>query len=358
LWEKNKVNKETIKRLHTERARRLQGAVKKLLDDDDREGAEKQLEWLETSAKLLPGAQHTNTRKWTVVIGVICLVIVGLAWTVRVFSTHVSLKVTTGNVVLSLRENWSSNHQFAADEIFIDNVAVDSGKVTTSMELKGLAGEKIIINQLQIQKGAQIELSVKDHELTIFVKEAQVSGSVNAHKARMKIETDEGADKPVNIDSEIPETIAFRTARVGPVPVQLRITGNENWKLRGMQTQAIGFVEEFPLGSGNFESVIRCGELTLLETDRKVTLSALEHLTLGIAKSRRLELSKADNDRSLQAIFEGSVSKILVGTEDFRDNLTPTYLQYLYHQQGLKLFWGALVVLIGIVLRIRKAIFS
>lgn len=99
------MNKETIKRLQAERDRRLQGAVKKLLDDDDREGAEKQLEWLETSAKLLSGAQHTNTRKWTVVIGVICLVIVGLAWTLRVFSTHVSLKLTTGNVVLSLREN-------------------------------------------------------------------------------------------------------------------------------------------------------------------------------------------------------------------------------------------------------------
>lgn len=201
-------------------------------------------------------------------------------------------------------------------------------------------------------------MSVQGHELTMFVKGAQLSGSVNAHKARMKIETDEGADKPVIINTGIPETIAFRTARVGPVPVQLRITGNENWKLRGMQTQAIGFVEEFPPGSGNFESVIVSGELTLLETDRKVTLSALDHLILGKAKSKRLELSKADNDNSVQAIFEGSVSEILVGTEDFRDNLTPTYLQYLYHQQGLKLFWGALVFLIGVVWRIRRTIFS
>lgn len=350
------MNKETIKRLHTERARRLQGAVKKLLDDDDVKGAEKQLEWLETSAKLLSGAQHANTRKWTVVIGVICLVIVGLAWTVRVFSTQVSLEVTTGNVVLSLRENWSSNHQFAADEIFFDNIKVDSGKVSTSLELKGLAGEKIIVNQLQIRKGAQIELSVQGHELTIFVKEAQLSGSVNAHKARMKMETDEGSNEPVIINTEIPETITFTSASVGPVPVRLRITGNEKWKLRGMQTQAIAFVEEFPPGSGNMESVIRCGELTLPETNRKVTLSALDHLTLGTAKSRRLELSKVKN--SVQVTFEGSVSKILVGTEDFRENLTPTYLQYLYHQQGLKLFWGALVFLIGIVWRIRGTIFS
>ncbi|UCH95182.1 MAG: hypothetical protein JSV88_33740 [Candidatus Aminicenantes bacterium] len=354
----NKENKESIKSLHTERSRRLQVAIKKLLDDDDIKGAEKQLEWLETSAKLVPIVQQTNKRKWIVVIGMICLVIVGLAWTVRIFSTHVSLKVTTGNVVLSLRENWSSNHQFAADEIFIDNIIVDSGKVSNSLELKGLDGEKIIVNQLQIRKGAEIELSVKGHELTIFVKGARLSGSVNAHKARMEIETDEGADKPVIINTEIPETIAFRTARVGPVPVQLRITSNEKWKLRGMQTQAIGFVEEFPPGSGNMESVIGSGELTLLETDRKVILSALDHLTLGKAKSRRLELSKADNGLRVQAIFEGSVSKVLVGTEDFRDNLTPTYLQYLYHQQGLKLFWGALVFLMGIMWRIRSTIFS
>lgn len=352
------MKKETIKRLHTERIRRLDGAVKKLLDEDDVEGAEKQLEWLETSAKLLSSAQHTNKRKWAVVIGIICLVIVGLAWTVRVFSTHVSLNVTTGNVVLSLRENWSSNHQFAADEIFIDNITVDSGKVSTSLELKGLSGEKIIVNQLQIRKGAQIELSVQGHQLTIFVKGAQLSGSVNVQKARKMIETDEGAEKPVIINAEIPETIAFRTARVGPVPVQLRITlhENEKWKLRGMQTQAIGFVEEFPPGSGNMESVISMGKLTLLETERKVTLSALDHLTLGKAKSRRLELSKADN--SVQVVFEGSVSNVLIGTGDFRENLTPTYLQYLYHQQGLKLFWGALVFLIGVVWRIRSTIFS
>jgi len=350
------MKKETIKRLHTERARRLQGAAQKLLDEDDVEGAGKQLAWLETSEKLLSGAQHTNKRKWAVIIGIICLVIVGLAWTVRVFSTHVSLEVKTGNVVLSIREDWSSYHQFTADEIFIDNVIVDSGKVTTSLELKGLKGEKITVNQLQIKKGAHIELSVKGHELTIFVKEALISGSVDAHKAQMKIETDEGADKPVIIDTEIPETITFRTARVGPVPVQFRITTHEKWRLRGMQTQAIAFVEEFPPGSGNMESVIRSGELTLPEIEGKVTLSALDHLTLGKAKSRRLELLKAGN--SVQVIFEGTVSKVLLGAEDFRDNLTPTYLQYLYHQQGLKLFWVALVFLIGVVWRIRGTIFA
>ncbi|MCK4761288.1 MAG: hypothetical protein KAW12_03750 [Candidatus Aminicenantes bacterium] len=348
--------KKTIKRLHDERARRLRGAAKNLLDDDDIVGAEKQFVWLESSAKLLSVVQKNSKRKWALVIAVICLVIVGLFWTVPIFSTHVSINVTSGNVVLSLRENWSSYHQFVTKEFFIDNVTIDSGKETSSLELLGLEGEKITVNYLHIQKGARIELSVQGNELTIFISEAQISGSVNVLKARMKIDTDKGASKPVNINTEVPETVAFRTARVGSVPVRLRITVYGNWKLRGMQTHAIGFIEEFPPNSGNMESAIRSGELAILETGRTLTLPALGHLTLGKAKSRRLEISKADS--GVQAIFEGAVSRVSVGSGDFRKNLTPTYLQYLFHQQGLKMFWGALLFLVGVMWRIRSTIFS
>jgi hypothetical protein len=346
------MDKELIKRLREERAKRYNDAARKLLENDDVDGAKQQLTWVETSAKLLSSTQHATQRKWSVLILFICVVLAGLAWTLRIPSTHVTLDVTTGNVVLRLRDNWESNHQFVADEISIKNVAVDSYKNSDSLHIKG---KEIVVGSLMIQKDAEVELSVVDHELRIFVKQAQLSGEISFQQAQLTIETEDDTIER-SFDEEIPETITFKTAKVGAVPVELKISGHEGWRLRSLPIQGIGFVEEFPPNSGIFESVIRSGKVTVLETGVEEELQELDALIVKDAKSRRLELANTEN--GVQVIFEGTTSKILAGPQDFATNLTPTIFQYIYHQEKLKVFWGAVIFLTGLLWRVRNTLLS
>ncbi len=57
------MDKGLIERLREERANRYNDAARKLLENDDVDGAKKQLTWVETSAKLLSSTQHATQRK-------------------------------------------------------------------------------------------------------------------------------------------------------------------------------------------------------------------------------------------------------------------------------------------------------
>lgn len=357
------MDKKLTKRLNEERARRLSEAAK-LLENDDIDGAKSQLNWVDTSSKLLSSTQHATRRKWSVIILSVCVVLAGIAWTLRISRTHVSLDVITENVVLTLRQDWSCNHHFTPGRILISNITelsapglnltagANSGKDSMWLELQG---NGISVEELTLLAGANVELSLKDHEFQLFVKESPLAGELLVRHAEITVETEDDTET-LSVDSEIPETITFKTAKTGAAPVQLTLVGQEDWRLRGLHTQALGFVEEYPVGSGNFESVIRSGMITIQETGVTEELLETEYLGLGNPKSRRLELSKTDN--GVNVLFEGTAAKIIAGPQDFTNDLTPTYFEYIYHQQKLKVFWGAVLFLSGLLWRIRDTIFK
>ena len=66
------MEKEMMERLHNEHARRLHETARKLMDEDDVEGAKKQLDGAETSAKVLASMQLATVRKWSAIIAALC----------------------------------------------------------------------------------------------------------------------------------------------------------------------------------------------------------------------------------------------------------------------------------------------
>jgi hypothetical protein len=123
----------------------------------------------------------------------------------------------------------------------------------------------------------------------------------------------------------------------------------------GFNAKEIGFLEESRPGSGHFGSVILSGNVKLPDTGKTENLGKWDHLILKGVQSRRIEFSNAEN--GIHVFFEGTVSKVLVGPQGFEKNLTPTYLEYIYHQQRLGFFWSVIVFLWGMLWSIRHMIF-
>jgi hypothetical protein len=356
------MDKHLLKRFQAERARRFDEAAQKLLEQSDVETAKKYLDWAETSTKLLAASQQAARRKWTLIIIVVCVLLVGLAWTLRISFTHLTLDVTTGNVRMTLRKAWIGDQQLAVEKVFINNLTDIAAPglnlaVTADQGLSWMAlqGTGITLNKLTLSADARVELKVRENELQWVVKMSSLSGTLQVQNAELTIKTENNTETTSLVDKIPPEPIRFQ-AQTSAAPIELRFVTKENWRLRNLQVQALDFVEENPPGEGKFQSVIRSGKMVLQENSFTQELQEADELTLKNPQSRQLELSNAEN--GVRVLFDGSAAQILIGSQDFQQNLTPTYFEYLARQKWLTVFWGAVVFLSGLIWRIRDTIFA
>lgn len=347
------MSQSLLQQFHAERARRFEEAARKVLEGQDVDAGKKYLEWVDTSTKLFAPTQQVIRRKWSLMVLALCVVLVGLAWTLRIPFTHVALDLTTGNVMLTLQDAWTCDQQFVVEKVFINNLVELQGNIiptgTTSASIE-LQGSGIRLEDLTLAAGAEIELSIRDHEVQLFVKQSALSGTLHAQNATLILADQE----PQQITSEIPETISFETSQAGKAPILLTLITREDWRLRGLQAQTLRFVEEYPPDSGNFVSVITSGKIMLRETELTKELRETDYLTLQKPHTEQLELSNAEDGVNVR--FDGSAAAILAGSQKFRQNLTPTWFEYLARQKRVSMFWSAVIFLSGVIWKIRETL--
>ena len=90
----------------------------------------------------------------------------------------------------------------------------------------------------------------------------------------------------------------------------------------------------------------------MTDTGEQITLVPGADLQLANTRGRIAALQVTNKE--IQVKFEGTASDVTLGTGDFARNLKPTILDWLFHQQRLGLFWGALTFLWGIAWSARK----
>ncbi|MDM8524832.1 hypothetical protein QUF80_15800 [Desulfococcaceae bacterium HSG8] len=352
------IKRETINRLRLEHDRRTEVSVRNLLDGNT-EGAEEDLRWLNASSELLA---HTDTwwarMKLPGIIALICILISAFLSFWPVSSTHIQFELETGNVRFTLDKKWAFDPRMKSDEIYIDNIreissgdldisgGADAGQEKSDMELRG---RNIGTGKLILEKDTEVELGGHDDELKLFIKGQALESmlivqSVYHLKAGKK--TVEG---PLYFE---PGIIRFRAEGHR---VNIRFVSRDNWQMGDMQVSDIRFSEESAPGSGEFESAIHSGRLKLSETESERELRKGDCLVLDGVKSRRLEMSKAEN--GVKIFFEGSVSKIHAGPKAFLKDLTPTCLEYFYHDSRAGFLWGAVFLLWSVLWGIWNTIF-
>jgi len=367
------IDKQTVDKLESERDQRIKSASDKLLAKDDLAGAEKDLTWVDTSSKLITFAHHAARIRWTIIFSMICLVFVGLLWTVHVRSTHITVELYTDNLALTLKQEWLSRLKFLADHVYINNLQEIGGHIqgTTAGDLKkpcnlklpvtlqpdqmpfgfDLQGANLEIDELKLGAAAELELTWADAMLKLFVKKKPMQGQLYLKQAALRLETDY-EDFECRVNYEPPETLTFKTIATIAQPALLEIATSDDWRLQRIQAQRIGFLRETKSASGKFESAIRSGQVEILDTKTKRTLREGDYLIIEKIKTcQRLEISKAK--QGMKVLFEGEVSSVKIGPEGFHENITPRYLMFIYHHKLLMIFWGALLFVWGVLWRTR-----
>lgn len=338
----------TIKRLlglHSERLSKVRSAARNLREGK-LEDAEKDLKWAESYSRVLA---FIGIGKKCLVI--ICDFLIALAYTCHP-SAPISFKIRTENVSMTLAENWASDHSFTSDRVFANNLVevgafglnipreVYPEENAVEMDLKG---KDINVNELILLANTKVEFNAQGDMLRLFAKGEPLAGELFAQNGILMLEAG-GETIERTIDSEIPETISFRSARTVADPVRFEFATKDDWQLRGLLFREIGFLEEYPPGSGNFISAIHSGKITFSETGTFHELGKGESLILKGPEIRRMEISKAGND--MEIFFEGTVDEASAGPRGFERDMTPSWLKWIYHQQRVAFFWIAFAILV------------
>ncbi|MCP4254898.1 MAG: hypothetical protein GY775_16130 [Candidatus Scalindua sp.] len=362
------MDKKALIRLKEEKEKRTNALIQDLSKDNRLEEAKKNMEWIKLFTQLMNSLPSHNSFNWLwpLIIGTVCLLIIGLAWTQHRQEIQVSFEVVSPNISLKLSEDWKLTNSFRTSNVYIDNLDTvlapnleirfkrvnmnDQGTATLS-----LTGNNIKLTDLEIGKGAKLDLEMNRDKLTFFVKEKEFNGKLEAENGYFVLTKEDDNESKKKLEDF--ETIQFKSSetRADYVKIEL-VMVNTPWKIRDFSTSTLSFSEEYPPGSGNFESTIKSGNINLPETGDTEDLREGDVLLLKDIVARRLELSRAE--AGIKVFFEGTVSAISIGPSEFERNIAPTYLEYFYHHQKIGFFWSAIVFLWGLLWSIKNSIFK
>jgi hypothetical protein len=341
-------------------------AAKKLMADAPVDDELKRIEQVEKLLKFIPKSNKAAVYT-ACLVGATCLVVACLLWTVRVPTSHLQLDITSESVTIGLAKpiSWSGDWDLGGGLLRLDDMSrieippeLASDNVLSGRAwLEGSNGN-FALRRLEIQANA--ELSVKKAELQsldINSRNAPLLGQLQVYGAP-KIEagrSPQEAEKLSEARFDIPGTITF-FHKAPQVPAILRVTPRGTLTLAGLPVEAISFAREETDSETSFRSGIVRGALTMLTTGEKYpSLEAGSRLRLEGVEGVISELTISGD--GIHLVFEGKVHRASLGPPGFERELTPSILDYIYHQQRLGFFWAAASFLWGLLWSARTLIF-
>jgi len=359
-----------VRRLHQARTKMFAAAAKKALHGHP---VTEELALLKSYDQLIEssGAVRRATLLAAALVALFCFLAAGTVWAVRVPSTNVRLTIVTDAVTFRLAETWRWNGSwrlrdapFRLDEM--SELALPP-EFSARSDLKGRAwldveNGQVSLAAMEFRAHGTLALVRSAGSANYFVLslhaplrgQAQISGAPEISAGERP-----GVAVATNAPRlEIPAIASFYDSGRPSIPARINLGVKDKIVWRDMAIERLSFARESSVGDALpvFVSAITGGTVTLVDTGEKVTLREADQLYLEGATGTIQELEIGPD--SLRLVFEGTVKKIALGATAAGENLTPTWLTYIYHQERLGFFWGAVVFLWGVLWSGRQLLFK
>jgi hypothetical protein len=349
----------SISKLEQEIKKRIKNAANALLNDDKKTALEN-LEWVDTSNKVIDQyKKKPNKIKLSIIIGLASVILIGLGLTIKLPRTNFSLDVMTKSVTLKLNKEWTINNRFSVSELNINNLkevnaAGANIKITNEQPFNiDIQGSKIAMDNITLSANSEVTIQVKNNDQDFVIKHDSLDMDLQISKARLNI-NDGQLDTMVNY--EIPEIFNIKSFPSVAMPINIAFADTASWLFRDMPISEINFLEESSPGSGKFNSSILSGTIKILETDKKYPLEEGDWLSLEHLETRRIQMSKSKN--LIKIHIEGEVAEASAGAELFEHKLNPSIVEYLYYAKSFAFFWSCIIFMWSLIWSIKNSIFS
>ncbi|MCP4700762.1 MAG: hypothetical protein GY862_28495 [Gammaproteobacteria bacterium] len=359
------LDSSTRERLRAENLRRTEEAARMLLEENTA-GAEARLKWIAVAEQVVrAGAPPPPLPRHPLLIPglllLLCLTLVTLAWLLHPDDNPLRMEVTAHSLRMRLAQDWEMKMKQPLDAMRVDRLRRlnPPGREEGAYRNMRLSGPQMVLQRLALPAGAVLELELRADGLRLFVKNAELEGDIKVMQARLTLVDEDGKNEQ-QIDTPPgmpPKVLRFTTERApeqgNPIPLMLRA---KNWRLTGLYVRGLSFTREEPPDSGQWVSSIIKASGEWLESGRKFSLPEGDRLDPEGVNSARFVI-EGDQGR-LKVSFQGAVDAIKAGPAGFVREITPTWLEYAYHQKQLGLLWGALLFLWGAGWKLRSLLKS
>jgi hypothetical protein len=356
-----KFNNKEFKKLKSEQKWRQKHLIKSLVDGKVN-SAKADAEWIRLSNNSI--AQYKNRLRsyWAAGIGIICLVIIGLAFAIHIRSANVSVEVLAYGITVWLADEWQSENAITGDLIYVDKVNSVSSSLKPELYKSSepsyieFAGKDIELKDIRVQKDAEMDIHCFRKELDFYIKRTGLSGKVPMRNGTVQInETSDTINIPLN-RPKITYTFHSNPEHAVPGYIRLNIENVKKLKLKGFNVNKLTFLAENPPGSGIFESTLQQGKIVLYDTKGEIDVLENENMVVEFKDCRQAKLFLKDGKMGIKLL--GKVTTLAGGVRGFTKNYKPTFLEYLYNNQPLALFWSALIFLFGLLWSVKNTIFT
>jgi len=321
------------------------------------EEAEKELKWIEASDKVREkSASWAARNKWSILIGLICIIFISIGLTFRIPSAKVTIELSARSATLHLVQPWQMAG-LVSDSFYIDHLrqlnapGLDISIIQQEPFYLSIEGKNIKLDTLSFSSGADITFNIIRDKLTLYVNNDSLFGNLDFNTGRAITPL---FDTLINVS--VDETFSFATGKAATEQLKMEFADTSQIAFRGFKAKNVGFSEETHPGSGVFESTVLGGTISIYETGKKTDLQIGDILKLGRLKCYRLDVLKQKD--ILKIHMQATTTILEAGPEFYIENLKPTFLEYIYYQQTLAFIFSSALFLWGLLWSLKNSLFK
>jgi hypothetical protein len=361
--------------LQTAYDKEVAAAVERLQTGAPAEQIEESLRRIQIYSKLLAEAKPGAWRKRLVaaVTAVICLVIGGLLWSLKLsdlrIPTPIRLELQTSSVQFDIADPFSmtpaldvGERNGQQDEVRIQNatdVFLPKGTIEKPTWVI-VRADHVQLSKLDLVRQSHIEFTEDGGWAQVLLtgdgNKCEISFSGNALLEAGSDSNGVQVKVPFNTKGLV-ESVGVNADGRDAKPTEIRIRPASFWPVENAKVHHLSFFQVRSTGPGEqyFESAIKKGTVTLLDIASSENLEERDNLSLEGLESKRFKIW---SDGNLQVQIEGTVKKIAAGPEGFEKNLSPSLLQFMREQKPMTFFWSAVLFLWGLLWGAKKTLFD
>lgn len=357
------------KQLEAKNNRLIADALSGAISSDETPKLKEKLERIETYSKLLSLSDSRWAHDWAVaaVVALLCLSAAAYLWHAKVPRTNVSLVVETRTVHGDLAKDWKIQSPFQSKEMHFENFSsVDDPNLGLSINSKNgngwfrLEGGQIELQSLRLEKGAQVEIVSEGDQVGLLVGSKPLTGFVTVMGKGIVTAGMRPGENSLRrrYDLKDPEMVEFSVNDPRAVQSRLTIHSPGSWALASAPFRNVSFVTQEDRGviENELSSGIKSGSLHFNDTSWPV-MELAENELLAIHQTQDARIEARSGSPSIHMTLNGFVKEVTVGDSETGRKLAPSYLEYYFSKKTLSFFWGAILLLWGVLWGIRKTIF-
>jgi hypothetical protein len=226
-----------LKKLEKIRNKKIKQQAERLIKNDICEDIKSDLDWIETSSRLL--SYKKNNKLFGLipppVVLIICFLVAGFLWAVSLPGINVTMKIVSDSVSFTLSEKWSLPKPFTTRYLRIENfqalhapeLGISFEDESGSAELE-IYGKNIVIEKLELESKGIIELDSNSNRFTFSIKQTKIKGAFSLEDISLlstkgikdtkikekKLEYPEYIEFSGTGESKVPTNIIFKTKNI------------------------------------------------------------------------------------------------------------------------------------------------